>query len=101
MNRREFLRGATTAAVVAAVPIAAVGQQERYLLKNLGPPKSARSYVDELEEAWGEDWRNIHTPHIPFADVAEVAQRWRERLRKSQDEAAQLTWLLMTRTGAP
>lgn len=44
MNRRSFLRGAATAAAVVAVPIAAVGQQERFLVKNLGVPKSAEAY---------------------------------------------------------
>ena len=37
MNRRQFLLGA------AAVPIAAVGQQERFLVKTLGVPKSVEA----------------------------------------------------------
>lgn len=37
MNRRQFLLGA------AAVPLAAVGQQERFLVKNLGLTKGAQA----------------------------------------------------------
>ena len=43
MNRRQFLLGA------AAIPVAAVGQQERFLVKNLGVPTSvvaAESSID-------------------------------------------------------
>lgn len=55
MNRRQFLKGAATAAAVtAAVSIAAVGQQERYLVKHLGMPKGAP--VASQEDAL--NWKN-------------------------------------------
>ena len=47
MNRRQFLLGA------AAVPIAAVGQQERFLVKNLGLPKGAQAAESGIDlPAW-------------------------------------------------
>lgn len=43
MNRRQFLLGA------AAVPIAAVGQQERFLFKTLGVPTSVALAESSIE----------------------------------------------------
>ena len=58
MNRRQFLTGATTAAVVVAVPVAAVGQQERFLVKNLGLPAAAQEVSDaeDWEDRYSHDW---------------------------------------------
>ena len=67
MNRRQFLRGATTAAVVAAVPIAAVGQQERYLVEKLGLPAAAQ----EVSEA--EDW--VGTYSHDWGQAGQVTQQ--------------------------
>lgn len=53
MNRRQFLMGA------AAVPIAAVGQQERFLIKTLGVPRGAAIAESSLASTWGAKYMAI------------------------------------------
>ena len=49
MNRRQFLLGA------AAVPVAAVGQQERFLFNSLGAPKSVTAAESSIDlPAWAK-----------------------------------------------